>query len=1384
DRDYTDGEDDEDYAYDEVEDEEDDRYVGHASGLHSDLGDQRGGDEHTYEDADRQGLSLSVTSADMINALIETSRARPSSHRLPIAQLVDDDVDRVYSSQPYHSHHHHRRRRSGPVFTASHTLGAADPYAFAYPIPEYQCAPLLNPRRRRPRQYDLAPLVTPPAREAESKSTQAPLKRRGAASTRRRRVERAASPDRSRAYHRLVRIFALNGRRSLRAARNAATALQRVTQFRQCARFSPRRRRRPDPIDLLPQPLPPGVEHPHRVDREPPSGSCIVCQEGLDTSGVYGMVALLQRSKHLRKLPLGNRRHILDLLRSPESLDVDVPRPEALRVRGVETSFHSAPQNPPGFAIRGFPASHVVPGMVVSSCGHLMHLRCFDSFYATIEARRGSMPTRNHPENVVRREFMCPFCKALGNALVPALPFVPSLGALLPLRFSPARPSAVWPRPQTAVDDSDTPCHDEDDEEDPYPHHFAPSHSRDPALASRLRSRHADAQFKASTDAAFGPLLGALADLRVSLSSLRPPAALDKRTRAEPHKIDPRPATRPGVASYSRPTPLSVRPGPDRPPALDVLTNLTAWRDVSATSGPGLRDALTHLIYNLGPAFNSTQLLTWDHVLNAVDFGPHTPPLEDLRVVPPLQPPLPLSPALLGLTGAQDPGSVEHAKVVFSAYQAARRAHEARRRMQLRLEAIAPHVAYTDDVKVVYYRLADVLRLHFHSQGATMTGQYFDRLLTDIFYYTVSVTEATLRGTRACQRTGTVLDSVSETTTALLHLLSQLILHLHNLTRTSAPRQPWLKRPARQRAALWLTKLLQPYLLYDAAALRSAPEAEAGSGPNTRSQPTYRPHDDGFRPPDPNMYTYLGLGYQAMDGAFREPDPNDDGAVVAIPEGLLSATATATAHALETSPQVYAQPLLLEDPFQALVEFSAFAVPEYGLNVLPYLLLFYAAEVTRAVLGLVEAAIRPDKPAWVTWAGAAALSGDATVEHIQAAYRTFDVFRPDLPPNLRHPPESRSAESSVGLGRDSAQGSDAGDPETKATAADEDGTPLSDFAAWLMRKMACPTEAIAAFREQVPEAMLAKLVRSLTLPFLRKTVILLHTHFGMAFTDDYPHFVSPTTDEDHDVTPSTSADELWGQYAEFDRLVYLLNLPPLVELARLPSDGSPGVTSPRQHIYSFIADWCQHLRATVPLVNDQLEEFALDEVAGAGPRATVRYTGPAAKRSSEPLPRSGPPLRVHIPPIPLISPAIMELTTLPTCFDYLFNGSNHVVCPRCEQVPTDPALCMFCGEFVCAQTACCEEDFYGECNLHMMACHGPIGIFLLVKNNAALLLSNDNGTFIVTPYRDYHGEMDLGLKRGRPLFLDQKRFDELRRLWLTQQVPNAVARSLENAFDT
>ncbi|PIA14708.1 hypothetical protein COEREDRAFT_46427 [Coemansia reversa NRRL 1564] len=151
--------------------------------------------------------------------------------------------------------------------------------------------------------------------------------------------------------------------------------------------------------------------------------------------------------------------------------------------------------------------------------------------------------------------------------------------------------------------------------------------------------------------------------------------------------------------------------------------------------------------------------------------------------------------------------------------------------------------------------------------------------------------------------------------------------------------------------------------------------------------------------------------------------------------------------------------------------------------------------------------------------------------------------------------------------------------------------------------------------------------------------------------------------------------------------------------------------------------------------------------------------------------------------VPVAMPTLYSLVDLPDRFEILFERSAKSFCPRCNGVPSDPALCLLCGSFVCAQSFCCEEDGVGECNMHMKTCGGTVGVYLLVKKCGLLLLHHDNGCFMSAPYLDQHGEVDLGLKRGRPLFINNTRYEEMRRLVLTQKIPVFIARKIDQAFD-
>ena len=155
------------------------------------------------------------------------------------------------------------------------------------------------------------------------------------------------------------------------------------------------------------------------------------------------------------------------------------------------------------------------------------------------------------------------------------------------------------------------------------------------------------------------------------------------------------------------------------------------------------------------------------------------------------------------------------------------------------------------------------------------------------------------------------------------------------------------------------------------------------------------------------------------------------------------------------------------------------------------------------------------------------------------------------------------------------------------------------------------------------------------------------------------------------------------------------------------------------------------------------------------------------------------------PTLQLELPQVYELVDLPDDLATLLQETQERTCKRCGEVPADPALCLLCGEILCYQSFCCqsEDGKRGECNRHMDDCGGSMGIYFKVKTNIVLLLFEQNGTFLLSPYLDSHGEVDINLRKGRPQRLHRQRYDELRKNWLQHGISNLVARKIEAAMD-
>ncbi|CAG8463021.1 15022_t:CDS:2, partial [Cetraspora pellucida] len=288
---------------------------------------------------------------------------------------------------------------------------------------------------------------------------------------------------------------------------------------------------------------------------------------------------------------------------------------------------------------------------------------------------------------------------------------------------------------------------------------------------------------------------------------------------------------------------------------------------------------------------------------------------------------------------------------------------------------------------------------------------------------------------------------------------------------------------------------------------------------------------------------------------------------------------------------------------------------------------------------------------------------------------------------------------------------------------------IRDFVLWVLQLVGNDGHGVINFLDDIGELSYLNIIRKFCLPYLRKCIILLHSRFGLVFF-------------------TQTSDAMETEQNEFARLSKLLKLPSLEEICSLKETN--------RNMLAIIAGWCNHLNIL------RQEPLSIAGLSG-NPNDSSYLQEPLA--------------------VTINHPAIFELVGLPKRLDSLFEESMRRVCKKCKTVPNDPALCLLCGTFVCSQSYCCSDETRGECYIHAKSCGGDIGIYLLVKKCVILLLHLENGCFQNAPYLDTHGEVDLGLKRGRPQFLNQKRYDEIRRLWLTHGVPIHVARKIEQTFD-
>ncbi|CEP01780.1 hypothetical protein PBRA_008722 [Plasmodiophora brassicae] len=142
------------------------------------------------------------------------------------------------------------------------------------------------------------------------------------------------------------------------------------------------------------------------------------------------------------------------------------------------------------------------------------------------------------------------------------------------------------------------------------------------------------------------------------------------------------------------------------------------------------------------------------------------------------------------------------------------------------------------------------------------------------------------------------------------------------------------------------------------------------------------------------------------------------------------------------------------------------------------------------------------------------------------------------------------------------------------------------------------------------------------------------------------------------------------------------------------------------------------------------------------------------------------------------------LSPLPTEFLELFNKHAFSVCVECGKRPKTAALCLVCGDLLCAGRDCSVPSLGGGAlSVHTSLYCGEQAAFLLLSQCSVVLIANGYSCDFISPYLDAHGEEDVGLQRGRPLFLDADRWQRIQQLVTNLEIGSFVSRKRSYQHD-
>ncbi|CUM63002.1 uncharacterized protein PRCAT00000563001 [Priceomyces carsonii] len=151
-----------------------------------------------------------------------------------------------------------------------------------------------------------------------------------------------------------------------------------------------------------------------------PQPHCLLCQNAAENAGPFGIITYIAKSSEFRTTPFEDPYWFLKAFSdSPDLSDDEYNVAYQTYTDNWEIYMSKVRRDNdmgPGFTLQ----ENVESKLVSLSCGHGMHFQCYMNFLNGNRNRLNQI-TRNTPENIDHKEFLCPLCKAINNMFVPVL---------------------------------------------------------------------------------------------------------------------------------------------------------------------------------------------------------------------------------------------------------------------------------------------------------------------------------------------------------------------------------------------------------------------------------------------------------------------------------------------------------------------------------------------------------------------------------------------------------------------------------------------------------------------------------------------------------------------------------------------------------------------------------------------------------------------------------------------------------------------------------------------------------------------------------------------------------------------------------------------------